>query len=686
MAQTILVADDDAEIARLVRAYLEQAGFRVRVAIDGEQALHALRAERPDLAILDVMMPKRDGFALIALIRADAQLSALPLLLLTARVDDLDKLRGLSLGADDYLTKPFNPHELVARAKAILRRAGGALQPAPVLRNGALALQLEQHTLLLAGGAVELTPTEFELLRAFLQYPGRVFTRGELIEVAFGDAFDGFERTIDTHIKNLRKKIEADPAEPAYVLTCGMNRLWVRLSLAMLAVTLISVLIVTLIAEAGARRQFDDFVSRQRALTESGLVEALAEHYTTRGSWEGAHPIIVSGIPELARPRRPGPGGLVRPIRAIARYALVDVSGQVILGDENRPTGVILRSSELDAALPITANQQRVGYLLPIAGQFPQTEPQQLFLTELRQTLLKSVVLAGLLAIALGVVLSWVLTAPLATLADAARQFSQRKLDVRVVPTGAQEFAAVGQAFNAMADSLQQAEINRRNLTADIAHELRTPLTVMQGNLRAMLDGVYPLEQEQVSKVYTETRLMSRLVDDLRVLSLADAGKLDLRLERVAAANLIDAAVAQFAVAAENAQVALHATPVDTALTLTCDADRTAQVLRNLIANALRHTAAGGQVTVSIARVTSTARISVADSGSGIAPEHLPHVFDRFYRADASRARHSGGSGLGLAIAKSLVEAMGGSVGASSTVGQGSVFWLEVPLVPGVLR
>jgi two-component system, OmpR family, alkaline phosphatase synthesis response regulator PhoP len=219
MPQTILVADDDPQIAQLVRAYLEKDGFLVREAGDGEQALHVLRAERPDLAVLDVMMPKRDGFALVTLIRADAQLSATPLLMLTARVEDADKLRGLSLGADDYLTKPFNPHELVARVKAILRRAGGALQPAPVLRNGALRLHLESRSVEIDDVPVGLTRTEYELLRALMQYPERVFTRSELIEVAFGDAFDGFERTVDSHIKNLRRKIEPDPAAPIYVLT-----------------------------------------------------------------------------------------------------------------------------------------------------------------------------------------------------------------------------------------------------------------------------------------------------------------------------------------------------------------------------------------------------------------------------------------------------------------------------------
>lgn len=219
MSPRILVADDDRQIARLVQSYLERAGFSVVVTHDGEQALHALRAERPDLAILDVMMPGRDGFALAALIRGDRQLATLPILMLTARVEDADRLRGLDLGADDYLTKPFNPLEVVARVKAILRRASGDLQPSPVIQLRALKVNAAEHSASVNDQPLDLTPAEFALLHVLIQHPERAFTRGDLIDAAFGDTFDGFERTIDSHIKNLRRKIETDPAKPEYIQT-----------------------------------------------------------------------------------------------------------------------------------------------------------------------------------------------------------------------------------------------------------------------------------------------------------------------------------------------------------------------------------------------------------------------------------------------------------------------------------
>lgn len=221
MNARILVADDDPNIVRVLRSYLEREGMITFAAHDGETALHLIRSERPDCAVLDVMMPKRDGWSLLRLIRGDEHLSRLPVLLLTARVEDADKLLGLGLGADDYVTKPFNPLEVVARVKAILRRARWSEQPAlpPIRQIGDLRLDEAERRLTVAGEPVDLTPTEFALLRTLMANPNYVFTRSELIEKALGYEYEGLERTIDTHIKNLRRKIEPDPSEPTYIET-----------------------------------------------------------------------------------------------------------------------------------------------------------------------------------------------------------------------------------------------------------------------------------------------------------------------------------------------------------------------------------------------------------------------------------------------------------------------------------
>jgi two-component system OmpR family sensor kinase/two-component system sensor histidine kinase BaeS len=277
-----------------------------------------------------------------------------------------------------------------------------------------------------------------------------------------------------------------------------------------------------------------------------------------------------------------------------------------------------------------------------------------------------------------GVAISRTVSRPLSRLARAARAFAAHNWDQRVTVGGTEEVAEVAFAFNDMADSLQQAETLRRNLMADVAHELRTPLTVLQGNLRALLDGVYPLERSEIATLYDETRLLHRLVDDLRELALAEAGQLKLNLQTIDLTPIVRSAVANFMPVADERGVTLGAN-IDRAVEVRADPDRAGQVLRNLIANALWHTSQSGQITVETQPGDRDWRISVTDTGEGIAPEDLPHVFNRFYRTDKSRTRHSSGSGLGLAIANSLVEAMGGQIGVESELGSGSRFWFTLP-------
>jgi two-component system alkaline phosphatase synthesis response regulator PhoP len=220
MMINILVIDDEANIVRLVRDYLEQAGYRVFTASNAETGLHILRRERIDLVVLDLGLPDRDGWDLTRQIRADRQLAALPVVMLTARVDDSDKIIGLELGADDYITKPFNPREVVARVRAVLRRT--SIEKTIFSRRISiddLTLDLGDHILTVRGETVELTPTEFELLSLFMENPGHTYTREELLEKTLGYSYEGTGRTLDSHISNLRHKIELDPAEPAYIQT-----------------------------------------------------------------------------------------------------------------------------------------------------------------------------------------------------------------------------------------------------------------------------------------------------------------------------------------------------------------------------------------------------------------------------------------------------------------------------------
>ncbi len=221
MNQRILVVDDDKDIVRLLRGYLEKEGFTVLTAFDGAGALHTLRRDKPDLMVLDLMLPDKDGWEITRLVRSDKVLSALPIIMLTARIEDTDKIIGLEMGSDDYVTKPFNPREVVARVRALLRRTQLDTHNSQAVRLqvGHIAMDTGRRQVTVSDSAVELTPTEWNLLQTFMENPGYAFTRSELIESALGYGYESIERTLDSHIKNLRRKIEPDPKEPTYIQT-----------------------------------------------------------------------------------------------------------------------------------------------------------------------------------------------------------------------------------------------------------------------------------------------------------------------------------------------------------------------------------------------------------------------------------------------------------------------------------
>jgi DNA-binding response OmpR family regulator len=216
MAQTILIVDDEAKLRQMIRVYLEQENYRVVEAGNGRDAIFVAREAKPDLIILDLMMPEMNGYEFM---RAYSKEAETPVIMLTARVEDQDKILGLELGADDYVTKPFNVRELTARVRAVLRRGQRAATEPELLRAADIVLDRNRVTVTVNGEAVDLTRSEFELLAVLMSSPGRVFSRLDLLDRVSGDAYEGYERTIDVHIRNLRSKIERDPKRPQYVET-----------------------------------------------------------------------------------------------------------------------------------------------------------------------------------------------------------------------------------------------------------------------------------------------------------------------------------------------------------------------------------------------------------------------------------------------------------------------------------
>ncbi|MFN3392365.1 MAG: sensor histidine kinase [Meiothermus ruber] len=321
----------------------------------------------------------------------------------------------------------------------------------------------------------------------------------------------------------------------------------------------------------------------------------------------------------------------------------------------------------------------------PAAPPVRLQAPPRLRRPSLEARLQQNLLIAGLIATGLGVLVALVfarrMARPIEAISAAASSLAQGKLSVRIpAPRGEDEIARLARNFNRMAEALEKLEAERRAMIADIAHELRTPLTVMQGRLEAIQDGVVPLEMGEIDRLHQQARLLSRLVEDLRTLSLADAGRLNLALQPLNLAELARRMAAAFGAALEAKQVALELRLPEGPVPVRADPDRLAQVIGNLLTNALEHTPAGGRIALEVAKDTTHAHLRVLDSGPGIPAEALNKVFDRFYRAEASRSRATGGSGLGLSIVKALVELHKGTVAAHNRPEGGALFEVRLPL------
>lgn len=451
-----------------------------------------------------------------------------------------------------------------------------------------------------------------------------------------------------------------------------MSRLWVRLALAFLLVSVLSVGAVAFFANRQVEAQFQHFVVQSR-ITEQGLDEFLAAYYVETGGWKGA----AQALDDLRPGRGPAGNGMM-----MGRSEMVVADAQWRTVVPETQAGAILSQSDREIATPVRLNGDTIGYVLVRAPAGMQlTAAANAFLSQINRSLLMAAVFAALAGALMGVWIARSVSRPLSALAAAARKVAQGKLNERVPVEGSEEVANVANAFNEMTLALQRDQVLRRNMAADIAHELRTPLTVIQGNLRAILDDVYPMSKQEVALVFDETVTLSRLVNDLRDLSLAEAGQLSMNLTEESIAGLISQTSSHWRELFEEKGVALRVNVDDGLPAVRVDAGRMAQVLNNLLANALRHTPATGEVVIEATQTPAGVCVTITDSGEGISDDDLPHVFDRFWRKDESRAREGGGSGLGLAIARQYVEAMHGEIEVATPPGAGARFSITLPTV-----
>jgi len=476
------------------------------------------------------------------------------------------------------------------------------------------------------------------------------------------------------------------------------NSLWTRLMGVFLGVIVVGVIVMVASVRITTATQLRSRVLSNDVAQANALAPLLAGYYSQNGSWSGVETYLASApqsqnsLTTQMGPGMMGPDGMMnnwgdwlgitRTTGPLAsRVVVLDTSDKVIVDTGHAIVGEQHPAEHVSNAVPIIANGNKVGAVLVGSMIEPVLNPaDEDFLHSVNLSILITSVAVGILALVLGSLLLRQITSPLRELSQSARAIAEGDLGQRVVVRSEDEIGQVARSFNRMAESLAEADLQRRNMMADIAHELRTPLTVVQGNLEALMDGVYDLTPENVAAIHKQTVVLTRLVGDLRDLALAEAGQLKLERKPLSLADVIAQVGEGLEVQANEKEVALKFESAASLPKVQADEQRIAQVLFNLMSNALRHTPASGTITVSAEARQDRVVVSVRDTGTGISPEDLPHVFERFYRADRSRARSTGGSGLGLTIAKQIVEAHGGQIWAQSWLGAGSTFAFSLPL------
>ncbi|MFO7663545.1 MAG: ATP-binding protein [Chloroflexota bacterium] len=449
------------------------------------------------------------------------------------------------------------------------------------------------------------------------------------------------------------------------------HRLLFRLTTAFLLVALVGVLVVALLTNRATTTGFRRFLDAGAGSVWTGLQTDLGTLYARQGNWDGAADMLAEAV-NSGR----GPGSTM--------LSLVDPGGQVIAASSpRRGQGQGGGQSAGALQLPVETNGQTVATLIVHSPGQGGSRAAEAFLEEVNRAIWWGGVIAIALALALGAWLAYRLTGPLRQLTQATQDMTVGRPSQEIIVADQGELGELAQSFNQMASSLAQAEQQRRQMFADVAHELRTPLSVLRGQLEAMLDGVFPLTVDNLAIAHEETLLLGRLVDDLRTLSLAEAGQLALACQEVDPLEAVNQAAMAFGPLYEADGVVLVIDVAGAMPPLWADAERLQQVLGNLLVNALRFAPQGASgepfVRLSAALQEDGVQFSVVDNGPGLTPEAQAHVFDRFWRADRSRNRSDGGAGLGLAISRAIVTAHGGRIWITSHPGLETAFHFRLP-------
>jgi signal transduction histidine kinase len=458
-----------------------------------------------------------------------------------------------------------------------------------------------------------------------------------------------------------------------------LHSIRIRLLLTFMSIIIVSISAVAIFASLMAQTAFNDYFMEQSRADQATLHQLITTYEQQKNlTW------LQLQVDALAN-------------TAQTRILLIDDNQRVIVDSAHMLDGKTLSFNDIFALgscpsvssspcfnnvrIISLSNQQTAFGPMPLHFDSDDSHsPPPIFVQLMNTSMIMTMLIATSLALMLTFIFSSRILQPIKALTSAARKMEQGDLSQRVQKEGRDEIGTLAHAFNTMADSLERSEQLRQNLISDVAHELRTPLTNIRGYLEALLDGVTEPTPTAIASIYEEALLLSRLTSDLQDLTQAEAGQLPLMRSPVAIEDIINKAVNGIRVQADAKQITIEMNTTPDLPLVNADPERIGQIMRNLLNNAITHTQQHGHITISASVLRHEVEISVRDTGNGIAAEHLPHIFKRFYRTDPSRARTTGGSGLGLAIVEQLVKAHGGNISVESEVGKGTCFTFTVPL------
>ena len=672
----ILVVDDEKLIVKGIRFSLEQDDMEVDCAYDGEEALEYARNQEYDLVLLDVMLPKLDGFEVCQQIR---EFSDMPVVMLTAKNDDMDKILGLEYGADDYITKPFNILEVKARIKAIMRRTAKKEEShvGRTLVKGNMQVDCESRRVFIGEREINLTAKEFDVLELLAMNPNKVYSRENLLNLVWGYDYPGDARTVDVHIRRLREKIEKNPSE--IVKNLRVNT--------MLMLVLVGVLSGTTVYVGIIQAYESRAVSLRTAEIQNQCTILCDQLYSYDYLSDNSSEVINSSLVQLTNIYSGRVMIVDQDLKVVKdTYALnegrINVSERVVLCMRGQSTSYYDKKNHyIEVTSPIMEDgtDRIVGVMLASVSTDTIEDSLRIFHTKGRLILLVVYILVAVLAMLLSERIVRPLKRITRELEDTTEGYEWDGLHEETYA----ETKQISDAFNKLLSRLRQIDKSREEFVSNVSHELKTPLAsmkVLADSLIFQENVPVELYEEFMQDIGKEIDRENEIINDLLTLVKMDKTAQDVNIRQTNVNDLLELILKRLRPIAEkkNVEMVLESfRPVVAEI----DEVKMTLAISNLVENAIKYNMENGWVHVSLNADHRFFYVKVADSGIGIPKEDQEHVFERFFRVDKSHSKEVGGTGLGLAIARNAVLMHRGSIKVYSEANEGTTFTVRVPLL-----